>query len=129
MRLELSTRSDLALRALRGLSEEERTPRTTLAASVDTTPDFLARVMAPLVARGWVESRPGIAGGYLLTTPLADITMRALIEAVEGPIDTRECALRGGPCAEAGQCALHVPWSRARDALVTELESIPLDLA
>ncbi|UCG40726.1 MAG: Rrf2 family transcriptional regulator [Acidimicrobiia bacterium] len=129
MRLELSSRSDLALRSMRALSLDERTPRSVLAEEVETTPDFLARVMAPLVARGWVESRPGVAGGYLLVVPLADVTMRDLIEAVEGPIDTGQCALRGGPCAVEQRCALHVPWTRARDALVAELESISLESA
>lgn len=126
MRLELSSRSDLALRSMRALSHDERTPRSALAEAVDTTPDFLARVMAPLVARGWVESRPGVAGGYLLVTPLEKVTMKDLIEAIEGPIDAGQCALRGGPCAEATQCALHVPWTRAREALVAELDSISL---
>ena len=129
MRLELSSRSDLALRSLRVLSREERIPRSVLAEAVDTTPDFLARVMAPLVARGWVESRPGVAGGYLLAVPLVTVTMRDLIETMEGPIDSGQCALRGGPCAEAERCALHAPWTRARDALVAELDSISLESA
>lgn len=129
MRLELSSRSELALLALRALSADERLPRTVVAERISTTPDFLARVMAPLIQRGWVESRPGVAGGYLLGAPLSSITLRDLIEAVEGPIDSGRCVLRGGPCATADRCALHEPWTRAREALVEELAAIHLDEA
>lgn len=126
MRLELSRRTDLALRALRHLADTgRRTKRSELAAAVGTTPDFAARVMAPLVAAGWVVSEPGRSGGYQLEADVETISVLELIERVEG-VPHGGCVLRGGACDISGRCALHDPWTRARDALLGELARTPV---
>ncbi|MEE9533224.1 MAG: hypothetical protein V3W06_02305 [Acidimicrobiia bacterium] len=51
--------------------------------------------------------------------------MRDVIEAVEGPIDTAGCVLRGVPCGTDGNSALHGAWSKALDALLRELGHTP----
>ena len=126
MRLELTRKSDLALRALRALhSAATRLKTAPLAAEAGTTASFLPQVMAPLVRSGWVDSEPGPRGGYLLAAPAWRISVLDLIEAVEGPTDAGRCVLRGGPCPEA-QCALHEAWAKARDALLMELARTPV---
>jgi Rrf2 family protein len=127
MRLELSRRTDLALRILRALDRAGvRTKRTELAASVGTTPDFLARIMAPLVAAGWVNSLPGRSGGYELAADISGVSVLELIDRIEGTPDDGTCVLKGGPCDAAAHCALHDPWTRARDALLGELARTPI---
>lgn len=126
MRLEASSRTDLALRAIHHLADRgERVPRDVLAVELRTTPDFMARAIAPLVGQGWVESRPGRSGGYQIRDTARNITVLDVIEAMEGiPMD--RCVLRSGPCEPDENCALHVPWTRARDALLAELASSPV---
>ena len=82
--------------------------------------------MNPLVQQGWVRSDPGPAGGYAADFEPAKVTVLAVIEAVEGPVDTGQCVLEDRACAEAGMCALHRPWSRARGHLLDDLDSQPL---
>lgn len=77
--------------------------------------------MAPLVARGWVQSGPGPAGGYLAAIDLGEINVLEVIEAVEGPTDSGQCVLEERTCLRSGPCALHEPWSRARSQLLAEL--------
>ncbi|NQV07364.1 Rrf2 family transcriptional regulator [bacterium] len=124
MKLELSKRTDLAVRAIRHLeSTRTRIKRPELADEIGTTPDFLARVMADLVRAGWVESEPGRNGGYELSADSAEITMLELITAVEGVPDDGLCVLRGGVCAPGPDaCSLHNAWSAARSALYAELD-------
>lgn len=127
MRLELSTRTDLALRVLEELDRAGiRVKRPDLAAVVGTTPDFLARVIAPLVRAGWVVSEVGRSGGYQSAIGLHDISMLDVIEAVEGTPDDGRCVLRAGPCRSAENCALHDAWSKARRALMAELDTTPV---
>lgn len=121
MRLEITRKTDLALRALRFLDGEGRVPRTVLAAQAGTTPGFLARVMGPLVREGLVESKPGTAGGYTLRANTCAVSVLDLIELMEGPVVNDRCVLRGGPCADEGQCSLHAAWSNSREALMKEL--------
>lgn len=124
MRLELTSRTDLALRALRALAGEEgRIKRVELAEHLDTTPDFLARIMAQLVRCGWVTSGTGPTGGYQLDSSAQSASLFDLIECVEGVPEEDDCVLRGGPCDALDGCELHDAWTRARKALIAELQS------
>lgn len=124
MRLEVTRRSDLAIRALLALSGgQDRTKAADLADEVGTTKGFLNQVMNPLVQQGWVRSDPGPTGGYAAVFEPAAVSVLAVIEAIEGPVDTGRCVLEDRACAEAGTCALHRPWARARENLIEELDS------
>jgi Rrf2 family protein len=122
MRLEVTRKSDLAVRALRALAERGgRVKGSALARAIDSTPGFVAQVMTPLVHQGWVRSEPGPSGGYSLGRDLAEVSVLDVIEAIEGATDTGRCVLADRPCDTEGTCALHVPWSRARAQLLGEL--------
>lgn len=127
MRLELTRKTDLAIRALRALDGREPwVSRTELAGLVGTTPDFLAQVMGPLVRAGWVESRPGLAGGYVLSVDPREVSVLRLVEEVEGPVNDGRCVLRHIGCPTGDYCALHSAWSSARDALIRQLDTAPV---
>lgn len=124
MRLEVTRRSDLAIRALLALSEgRDRTKAAELADEVGTSKGFLTQVMNPLVQQGWVHSDPGPTGGYAADFEPAEVSVLAVIEAIEGPVDTGLCVLEDRACGAAGTCALHRPWARARGNLIEELGS------
>jgi Rrf2 family protein len=121
MRLEMSARTDLALRAVQELARtRRRVVRTDLADALETTPDYLARVMGPLVYQEWVDSKPGRNGGYQLTERGRSASVLDVIEVQEG-IPASRCVLRLGPCNPEEKCALHDPWMKARDAMLAEL--------
>jgi len=128
MRLELTKRTDLAFRALTAidLAPEHRVNGATLAEGLDITTHYLPHVMAPLTRSGWIMSTSGPRGGYTLVANLDDITLLQLVEAVEGPIDTSGC-LHLGPRHNSGPtCALHQPWTKARMALMAELDNVTI---
>jgi len=127
VRLELTRRTDLALRALLELgSVPRRTKGAELAERVGTTSGFLAQALAPLVERRWIVSEPGPTGGYSLAVGLDGLSVLDLIEASEGVTDTGRCVLVGDDCPVEDPCALHGPWTRARAALTAELARTPL---
>lgn len=122
MRLEVTRKSDLAVRALRSLADHRgRVKGPVLAETVGSTSGFVSQVLTPLVRAGWVRSDPGPSGGYSLAVDLGSVSVLAVIEAIEGPTDSGRCVLADRPCNEAGTCALHVPWLRARAQLLREL--------
>lgn len=125
MRLEVTRKSDLAVRALGVLAAATgRVKGPELAASVGSTAGFVSQVINPLVKQGWVRSDPGPGGGYSLAVDLDTVSVLAVIEAIEGPTTSQQCVLVDGPCDDTGPCALHVPWMRARAQLTGELASI-----
>ncbi len=124
MRLEVTRKSDLAVRALRALADRAgRVKGPALAEAVGSTSGFVSQVVNPLVREGWVRSDPGPAGGYSLAVDLSSVSVLAVIEAIEGPTDSGRCVLADRPCTETGTCALHVPWLRARAQLLRELDA------
>lgn len=127
MRLELTRKTDLALRALEALLRDATLRKgTELAATLDTSAGFLVQVLAPLARVGWVRSVPGPRGGYAATAAAAHVSALQLIEAVEGPVDDDRCVLREQPCPATVPCALHEAWVPARDALVERLAATPV---
>lgn len=124
MRLEVTRKSDLAIRSLRTLAgHDHRVKRPELAELVGTSPGFVSQALTPLVRRGWVRSDPGPTGGYSLTIELASLSVLAVVEAIEGPTDAGRCVLAERPCSDTGPCTLHVPWQRARTLLLAELDA------
>ena len=125
MRLEVTRKSDLAVRALQALAAgPERMKGPELAAAVGSTSGFVSQVLTPLVRAGWARSDPGPSGGYSLTADLDALSVLAVIETIEGPTDSGRCVLADRPCDEGGICALHVPWLRARSELRVQLDAI-----
>lgn len=124
MRLEVTRKSDLAVRALRALADaSERVKGPELAERVGSTSGFVSQVLTPLVKAGWIRSEPGPTGGYSLAVDLGTISVLEVIETIEGPTDAGRCVLADRPCSETGTCALHLPWLRARSQLLLELEA------
>lgn len=129
MRLELSNKTDLAKRAITFLvlhADGRPLKGALLAEWLGTSLHYLPQVMKPLVEAGWIESEPGPNGGYRTTEQAGFASMRELIEAIEGPIEDGRCVLRGAPCSATETCGVHDAWSRARAALIAELQSTPI---
>ena len=124
MRLELTRKSDLAVRSLLMMAASDRRMKgSELAEGLDATPAFVPQVLAPLIERRWVGSDPGPSGGYSLRADLDTLTVLEVIEAVEGPTESGRCALDGDPCAERGTCVVHTAWLPARALLLEALGS------
>ncbi|MEM9609895.1 MAG: Rrf2 family transcriptional regulator [Actinomycetota bacterium] len=123
MRLEVTKRADLAVRALVAIGADgERIKGRALAERLDTTAGFLAQVMHPLVQAGWVRSDPGPTGGYRCDVDIADLTVLEVIEAVEGRTESGRCVVVGRNCDDAEPCALHLAWVGARRRLLESLD-------
>lgn len=87
---------------------------------------FLRQVLQVLQRAGLVSSRPSRSGGYALARPAAEISLFDIVDALEGPLQPGECALRGGPCWWDDVCPVHPAWSAARSAFIEQLRRASL---
>jgi len=128
MKLTPTNRTDYAIRALIHLANHEgsRVKAADIGAAMDIPTGFLQQVLQELQRSRLVSSRPGPSGGYQLARAPEEITILEIVETLEGPIETSECALRGGPCHWEQVCALHWVWSSARAALSGSLRAATL---
>jgi len=127
MRLEITRRAELAVRALAVLGNASgRLKGSVLASELGTTSAFVAQVIGPLVKAGWVRSDPGPTGGYANRVSLDEVSVLEVIEAVDGVTDTGRCVVADRLCGSDSPCALHDAWTRARGELVRILGSTSL---
>ena len=127
MRLELTRRTDYAIRALLALARDGgRQSTPVIAASMHIPIRFLPQVMGDLTRAGLVRSTAGRRGGYELIRPAAAINLLSIIEAVEGDTRRRTCILRGGPCRRDGVCDAHEPFGAAQEAFRATLAGASL---
>jgi Rrf2 family protein len=86
--------TDYALRALFTLVEHPGKvpiPIRELARRNDVPKRFLEQIMLALKAQGWVQSIPGIYGGYLLAKSPAKITMGEVVRYFDGILAPIHC--------------------------------------
>jgi Rrf2 family protein len=128
MRVELTRRGDYAVRLALVLARDPTAQRTgaELAGATGVPSTFLPQVIGDLVRAGLVANRRGRRGGYRLARPPAQVTLLAVVEAVEGNGRRTTCVVRGGPCRRNGTCDVHDAFFRAQEALFGSLAAVSL---
>jgi Rrf2 family protein len=93
----------------------------------DIPESFLAKILQSLVHAGLAESRRGAHGGFALARPAGDISLRAVIEAVDGPIALNVCVLFPDDCERSSRCRMHGAWTEAQDRMMSVLDGVSLE--
>jgi Rrf2 family protein len=83
---------------------------------------FLLKIMRLLTRAGFVESYRGINGGYALARPPEEITLRDVIEAIEGPIQINRCLISPEECNKkfSSRCPIHAALFSVQQVLAEE---------
>jgi Rrf2 family protein len=123
MRLDLTKRSDYAIRAMLSLTmaREGLLSSRKIAEEMKIPPRFLPQIMGDLTRAGLVEAHPGRAGGYKLARSASSVTLLTVIEAVEGDPHRQICVMRGTPCGQDGECGVHDVFYAAESAILEKL--------
>ncbi|MFZ5633313.1 MAG: RrF2 family transcriptional regulator [Bacillota bacterium] len=125
--MKLNQATDYALRAVLYLS---RLPRgevieARLIAEEEHIPiRFLLKIFRFLTRAGIVESYRGVSGGYALAKAPAEITMKDVVEAVEGPVRINRCLIDPEECNKrnTARCPMHRALFSIQQTLERELE-------
>ena len=88
---------------------------------------FLAKIFQRLSKAGLLRSSRGAKGGFSLGRPAGAITMREVIEAIDGPIALNRCLRREGECDEEELCPIYQVWSKAQQQLLEVLDSTTVE--
>ena len=100
---------------------DRHVPRATseeISRMISTNPVVVRRMMSGLRERGIVSSEKGHGGGWQLTRPLAQVTLRDVYEAVGAPP-----LFNIGPGAEASACLVEAAVDARIDASLREAEA------
>lgn len=88
---------------------------------------FLAKIFQRLSKAGLLRSSRGSKGGFSLGKPANEITMREVIEAIEGPIALNRCLRREGECEEEEVCPIHQVWEKAQERFLEILDRTTME--
>ena len=97
-----------------------------IAETVAVPQSFLAKIFQGLTRLGLVRSSRGAGGGFALARPAAEISLREVIEAVEGTICTNRCVIDAGFCDRSVDCTVHPVWHRVQDQVRSILDGVSL---
>ena len=80
---------------------------------------FLEVILVELKHGGFVESRRGVNGGYLLAGKPSELSVGQVISFIDGPIMPVDCTGRGMSldCPQKNKCVFLDMWLQARDAV------------
>lgn len=86
----------------------------------------VTRILKMLSNKELLDSQQGPQGGYSLTKRAENISVKEVIEAMEGPIALTECADDDCGCAYETSCAVGKPWQKINKAINDVLQNINL---
>jgi len=97
-----------------------------LALSTRVPAPTVSKILQSLLHAGLLDSVRGAHGGYCLTRPAAEISVRDIIQCLEGQIALTECNLEQGECEQLPFCSISNNWKRINAAIHHALEGISL---
>ncbi|MBR6022095.1 MAG: Rrf2 family transcriptional regulator [Kiritimatiellae bacterium] len=98
-----------------------------IAASQGISEKFISRIAVPLRRAGLVATERGAKGGLRLAKRPENVTLLAIVEAMDGPLALVPCLARPGACARQGACAAERAWGKANGALAAALRETTLE--
>lgn len=131
--MNISTRGRYGLRACVEIAlNAERGPvRVSSIAREQKIPvSYLEQILNKLRRGGVIKSVRGSKGGYLLNKPKDEITVREIIEVLDGPFAVADCSKDRCPretCVGTESCVARLLWRKLEDNLDNFLGSVTLE--
>ena len=127
--LQITRKADYAIRGmvyLAGRPADQVLLLSEIAAEVGVSQTFLAKIFQQFNKLGLVKSSRGTGGGFQLGRPAEQITLLAIVEAVEGPIILNRCILAEGLCSRDSTCTVHPVWRDVQEKIREVLSKVTL---
>jgi Rrf2 family protein len=122
--MNISSRCEYACRAMIELARQESVAEPTTALSIadkrHIPEKYLVHILLQLKRAGLVRSVRGAQGGYLLSQSPDSITLRDIVQAIDGPV------LHPLPVDDEGGKDLEPTWREVADGIEKMLESFTL---
>lgn len=90
--------------------------------------EITAKTLQKLKDAGFISSTKGINGGYILLSPLSQISFAQVINAIEGPIGIMDCVGETArTCTRESFCGLKLELTKINDQIKSILEATTID--
>ncbi len=134
--MKITQEADYALRMMCRLAAEsaagnEVVGAAALADGVAVPTRFGLKILHKLAEAGLVKTHRGVAGGYSLVADPDTLTVRQIIEAIDGPITLNRCVGEGYDCRnnpDKNACRMHHIFETLNARVVERLDRLTLAL-
>lgn len=129
--MRLSTKGRYGVKAMVDLalhSSEGQVALKNIAERQDISENYLEQLFATLRKAGLVKSIRGAQGGYVLSQNPQNITVGAILRALEGSLAPVDCVVETDPvrCNRSEKCVTKLIWEKIRDTVNDVVDSITL---
>lgn len=87
----------------------------------------VSKILKSLTSAGLLTSVRGVAGGYRLQRPAAEISVYQIIYALEDHKGFTECSMQPNDCSLQRVCIVQGNWRLLSHAIETALDSVSLE--
>jgi Rrf2 family protein len=122
----VNRQTDYAIRVLLMLAQQPagtRLPTSDIGREMLIPTAFLPRIVAQLAQANLLVTFPGREGGVQLPRPAAQITLKDVVELMEGPLLLSECMTGEEACPFEGDCRVRCRWINLQARILEELNS------
>jgi Rrf2 family protein len=119
--IRLSKKADYSLMALKHILSKQNQPSSAreIAETYGIPFEVLAKLLQQLARKGFLISQHGTKGGYSPARPPGAITVRDVLEAIEGPQAILDCSNpRKSPCEQEKSCSVKRPLARVEQKVL-----------
>ena len=129
--MRITQEADYALRIVAMLaSRGDLTDANTIAESAGITQGFALKILRKLVLGEMVCSQKGASGGYRLARSAEEITLKDVIEIIDGEIAISKCLSEEHICSKQGEnksaCKIHRIFDAINSDIVKRLDAITI---
>lgn len=126
---KISRKTEYAIRGMIHLARQQGNDAIMLkeiGLATKTSPVFLAKIFQVLSSAGLVVSSRGAVGGFRLARRPEKISLKEILEAIEGPVQVNLCIVDSKSCGFSKKCSAHVAWMKVRSIIDCTLAEISL---
>ena len=128
--MELTRKGEYAIRGIVYMAQQPPGKMiliSEIAEATDVPQTFLAKIFQSFAKLGLVQSFRGTGGGFLLGRAPSLITLRQVVEAVEGPVMPNRCLVAEGSCDRSSYCLVHPVWRQVQGEVGRILDSVTIE--
>lgn len=129
--MHITYKGDYALKAILDLATHYGNGVTTIqrmSKRLDIPVKFLEQILLDLKRGGFVASRRGKVGGYLLSRPPKEITLGEVIRFIDGPIEPIACIEKMySGCNDLYKCVFRKIWREVAKATSNIVDKITFE--
>lgn len=128
--MKISTKAEYGLRAVIHIAKEKDIcPLGHISKEEGIPLNFLEKICGKLRAGGVLLVKRGVTGGYILARPASKITVREILQVLEGDLISGACM--GGKasktkCSHKHNCLAYGVWTKLEGAIAKALDDITI---